>query len=185
MTAGHHVSAAQSALLVIDVQGTFPTIAYDADGVLARLAAVLHRARAAGALIVFTRQRFGDRIPAVVAALHPEHSDVTITKDFPDAFAETDLPDVLTRARITTVVVAGFATEACVDSTVRGANARGYQVVLLADCHTTTCERGLELMRAADVIEHHNTAWRRPSDSAPISVVRSGDLGFTVGAEPV
>ena len=161
MDAVHRLNASRTAVVVIDVQGSFLRIAHDADGVLSRLASVLAEARAGGADVIFTRQRFGDRIPSIVPAVAPAGGDVVLTKDSPDAFDGTGLFETLAAAGITCVVIAGFATEACVDSTARSALSRGFDVVLVSDCHTTTIDRGADPVGAPDVIAHYNATFAR------------------------
>ena len=101
------------------------------------------------------------RIPSFVPAVAPADGDVVITKDSPDAFDGTGLSEILAAAGITRVVIAGFATEACVDSTARSALSRGLDVVLVSDCHTTTIDRGADPVQAPDVIAHYNATFTR------------------------
>jgi streptothricin hydrolase len=49
----------------------------------------------------------------------------------------TTLEDVLALAGVTRIAVAGLLSEMCVSATVRGALARGLQVVLAHDAHAT------------------------------------------------
>ncbi|MBS4104680.1 isochorismatase family protein, partial [Tsukamurella paurometabola] len=151
--------ASRTALVVVDVQGSFPTIAHDADDVLVRLRALLDRARTAAAPVVFTRQRFADRIPGIVPTIGPTSGDTVVFKDSPDAFDGTDLSEVL--AAVSRIAIAGFATEACIDSTARAALSRGFDVLLLSDCHTTTNDRGKDPVPAPEVIAHYNATFAR------------------------
>ena len=50
----------------------------------------------------------------------------------------------------------GSATDFCVDTTVRAAASRDYEVALIADGHTTRDRPHLE---AAAIIQHHNWMW--------------------------
>lgn len=59
--------------------------------------------------------------------------DWTIEKYRPDAFTYTNLDQMLRVNRIETVVVAGFITEGCVESTVRAASYHDYYVVVVKD----------------------------------------------------
>ena len=54
------------------------------------------------------------------------------------------------------LIVTGFATDFCVDTTVRSALARGYTTIVPEDGHTTS-DRAY--MPASKVIEHHNFVW--------------------------
>lgn len=62
---------------------------------------------------------------------HP-HEDV-VKKCGYDAFANTELEQLLRARGVDTVVIAGTVVNWCVDSTVRGAFHRFYNVVVLAD----------------------------------------------------
>jgi nicotinamidase-related amidase len=54
-----------------------------------------------------------------------------------DAFLRTDLHAQLADRGVRHVVVCGYSSEFCVDSSVRGAASRGYAVTLAADAHTS------------------------------------------------
>jgi nicotinamidase-related amidase len=101
------------------------------------------------------------RLAQVDNAIAPAPTDVVIDKDGPDAFLDTDLADVLAEHRVRTLVIAGFATEACVDSTARSALSRGYDIVLVSDGHRTTSERGDHPVDAAEVIAHYNAIFSK------------------------
>lgn len=55
-----------------------------------------------------------------------------------DAFASTNLDFILRSKGIQTVVLSGFLTNCCVESTMRSAYERGYEVVTLTDCVAAT-----------------------------------------------
>jgi len=57
-----------------------------------------------------------------------------------DTFASTNLDFILRSKGIEHLVVAGFLTNCCVESTVRTGYERGYQMVALSDCAATTGE---------------------------------------------
>ncbi len=63
---------------------------------------------------------------------------------------------------MTEVVVTGFATEICVESTARQALSRGYDVVLVADGHTTSGRPAASGRSAAPEasVAHHNEIYR-------------------------
>lgn len=64
-------------------------------------------------------------------SVRPE--DWVVEKFRPDAFVHTNLDQVLRANQIETVVILGFITEGCVESTVRGASYHDYYVVVARD----------------------------------------------------
>ena len=78
---------------------------------------------------------------AIVDALRPEPEDIVIEgKRGLDTFASTNLDFILRSRGIQNLVVAGFLTNCCVESTVRTGYERGFQVVALSDCTATLSE---------------------------------------------
>merc|ERR1719293_654308 len=59
-----------------------------------------------------------------------------------DAFPGTNLEKLLTEHGIETIVVGGFLTNCCVESTVRTACEKGFNVVTLTDCTACTSADG-------------------------------------------
>ena len=70
----------------------------------------------------------------IVDELAPAPGEVVLDKPGKGAFYGTDLQEVLQANGITTLVVTGVTTEVCVHTTVREANDRGYDVLVLSDC---------------------------------------------------
>jgi len=69
----------------------------------------------------------------IVAELAPEPGERVIRKCGYDAFANTELDQVLRALGVRDLIVAGTVVNWCVDSTVRGAFHRFYNVVVVAD----------------------------------------------------
>ena len=151
-----------SALIVIDVQqGLFdpqPGPA-DAEAVIDRINQLAQRARAAGAPVIFVQhERSGDlEADSPAWALHPQlqvqPGDHHIRKTTPDAFLRTGLDEILAFSGIEQVVICGYASEFCVDTTTRSAAAHGYAVIVAADAHTTHDKPHAS---AAQIRVHHN-----------------------------
>ncbi|MGW7080084.1 isochorismatase family protein [Streptomyces sp. NPDC054866] len=155
-----------SALLVIDMQNTPVSIAYRAAGTVAVIAGLRERAMAAGMSVV-TIQDQGDGMEAgtqgwqVVSELAPAEGESIVHKTSPDSFLGTDLDATLETLGVTEVVVTGFATEICVDTTARQALSHGYDLVVVADGHTTSVRpEGGEYAAPAQSIAHHNEIFR-------------------------
>ena len=70
----------------------------------------------------------------IIAELTPIAGEIVIDKPGKGAFYATDLHDQLQKKSITHLVLMGVTTEVCVQSTMREANDRGYDCLLLADC---------------------------------------------------
>jgi nicotinamidase-related amidase len=69
----------------------------------------------------------------------PAESDIVVEgKRGLDAFATTNLDFVLRSREIETVMLGGFLTNCCVESTMRSAYEKGYDVITLTDCTAAT-----------------------------------------------
>ena len=76
---------------------------------------------------------------AIVDELAPQEGDIVIEgKRGLDTFASTNLDFILRSKGITTLVLGGFLTNCCVESTMRSGYENGYQVVTLSDCVAAT-----------------------------------------------
>ena len=76
---------------------------------------------------------------AIVDALAPQDGDIVIEgKRGLDTFASTNLDFILRSKGITTIVLGGFLTNCCVESTMRSGYENGYQVITLTDCTAAT-----------------------------------------------
>ncbi len=75
----------------------------------------------------------------IIDALAPQKGDIVIEgKRGLDAFASTNLDFILRSKGIKTVIIGGFLTNCCVESTMRTAYEHGFEVVTLSDCCATT-----------------------------------------------
>jgi nicotinamidase-related amidase len=72
--------------------------------------------------------------------LEPRSGETVITKDVNSGFIGTNLELILRRRRIGRLVVAGFFTNMCVETTVRMAGNMGFDTYLAADA-CATCNR--------------------------------------------
>jgi nicotinamidase-related amidase len=75
----------------------------------------------------------------IIDDLKPEADDIVVEgKRGLDTFASTNLDFILRSKGIKTVALGGFLTNCCVESTMRSAYERGYEVVTLSDCVAAT-----------------------------------------------
>jgi nicotinamidase-related amidase len=70
----------------------------------------------------------------IIDELAPIDGEIVIDKPGKGAFYATELQTILETAGITRLIVTGVTTEVCVHTTVREANDRGYEALVLADC---------------------------------------------------
>ncbi|WP_394846463.1 cysteine hydrolase [Pendulispora brunnea] len=75
----------------------------------------------------------------IVDALKPAQGDIVIEgKRGLDTFASTNLDFILRSKGIKTVILGGFLTNCCVESTMRTAYEHGFDVITLTDCLAAT-----------------------------------------------
>ncbi|GAA4697571.1 cysteine hydrolase family protein [Phytohabitans rumicis] len=88
----------------------------------------------------------------IIDELAPLPGEPVVDKPGKGAFHATELQSLLDRDGIRSLVVTGVTTEVCVHTTVREANDRGYECLVLADCVGSYFphfhETGLEMIAA-------------------------------------
>jgi nicotinamidase-related amidase len=76
----------------------------------------------------------GERGHDIVDDLAPLPGEPVIDKPGKGSFYATDLHTILANRQIGSLIVAGVTTEVCVHTSVREANDRGYECLVLEDC---------------------------------------------------
>jgi nicotinamidase-related amidase len=74
----------------------------------------------------------------IIPGLAPEPDDIVVRKSRFDSFLGTDLQLVLSASDVRRLVVCGVSTNVCVESTVRSASQRGYDVAVASDATAAT-----------------------------------------------
>jgi nicotinamidase-related amidase len=176
----------KSALLVIDVQrGLFDQDPrpHEADAVMNRINALVSRARDARVPVVFVHHEtrggeldYGSENWKRAQHLHFRPGDVGLRKTTPDSFLRTDLLALLESWNTMRLVICGYASEFCVDTTIRRAAALGFQVVLAADAHTTHDKNHAS---GDQIRRHHNETLSHIESFGPrIEAIDAADIVF-------
>jgi nicotinamidase-related amidase len=153
----------KSALLIIDVQeGLFSPEPGPADAaiIIERINRLASRARAGGLPVIYVQHEqpgtpveFGSAGWQLDKRLCVNAGDRFIRKTTPDSFLRTALQALLSSVAVDHLVICGYASEFCVDTTVRRAAALGFNVSLVSDAHTTHDKAH---MTGAQIRAHHN-----------------------------
>jgi len=107
----------------------------------------------------------------IIPELYPIAGEPLIDKPGKGAFFSTDLELKLRNRAITTLIVCGVTTEVCVHTTVREANDRGFECLVVSDATGSYFPEfhrlGLELIKAQGGI----FGWVAPSSSVLVALV--------------
>lgn len=175
-----------SVLLVIDVQHDVFATAWDRDAIIQRIAALIDSARRSGTPVVWVQHSDDGLVYAsdgwrIVEELNPAAGEAIVEKVWRDAFEETNLEEILARAQASEIIVVGGQTDYCVRSTLHGGLARGYDMTLVGDAHTTEDLREWlpDVPDPASVIAHTNAYWDGQNAPGRTSrVITAADVTF-------
>lgn len=154
-----------TALVVIDVQNDVMAGTHNRDDVIANIAVLVDKARAANVPVVWV-QHSADGMPkgsdgwSYVSELTQEASEPVVHKRYPDSFEDTDFEAVLAERKIGRLIVTGAQTDECIRSTLHGAIVRGYDATLVGDAHTTEDLSEWGAPTPDKVIDHTNLYWK-------------------------
>ncbi len=176
----------KSAILVIDVQcGLFDVNPrpFKADEVIERINNINNRARKSGIPVIFIQHEqesglleYGSESWKLQSGLKVNDFDFKVRKTTPDSFLRTNLEEILTSCEVENLIICGYASEFCIDTTTRRAAALWYSVQLVSDAHTT---HDKEHASAKMIREHHNATLPDITSFGPeIKTVQSADINF-------
>ncbi|MGE4364438.1 cysteine hydrolase [Mycolicibacterium vanbaalenii] len=180
------VSLADSALVLIDCQNTYTYGVMELEGVQTALdeaAALLDRARTAGIPVIHIQHDDGPGSPyditaeigAIVDRVAPRGDEPVVVKNYPNSFVQTDLDERLKAVDASNLVLAGFMTHMCVNSTARGAFNLGYAPTVVAAATATRALPGVggEDVPAAVV---HSASLAAVADLFAVAVPAAQDI---------
>ena len=171
------------ALVVVDMQVGLLNGApkHDLQGVLDRINQLTAMVRHRSGKVVWIQHcggaddDFAPKKPgwSFLPELDRQGTDVVIQKTLNDPFAGTDLRATLEEIAPDRVLIAGWATDFCVDATVRSAVSNDHHVVVAGDAHTLSDRPHLH---AQGVIRHHNWLWSNLITNRSVRVVATAQL---------
>lgn len=156
------------ALLIIDMQaGGFKpeTPRFDADSVINKINLLSEAIRESGNKVVFIQHDGtienafvpGTLDWEILSSIKVGSTDLVVRKTANDPFYQSALKEVLDDLKIMDLIIMGWATDFCVDTAVRSALSKDFNVIVVEDGHTTGNRPHL---KAEQVIEHHNWIWK-------------------------
>jgi nicotinamidase-related amidase len=179
------------AMIVIDLQaGSFGAACpprHDADAIFRRLNVLARRVRSDGGLVIWVHHDGppGDALEPgtdgwnILPALEQSAEDATVRKTACDSFLGTNLEALLRAIRPERVIIAGWATDFCVDTTVRSCTARGFKTWVVSDGHTVSDRPHLP---ATKIIQHHHHIWSNLiAPGGPVTVASCEALTMEAG----
>jgi len=153
-----------TSLIIVDAQNDFVHpkgkfgrfgLAEQAKATIDKLKKVIEVCRNAGIPIIYTVTQYSENYSdagsmhrvielealkigswgaKIIDDLEPKPNDIIIEKKRHSAFYNTTLDDVLKTLKIKTLIFTGYATNVCVESTVRDAKYRDLNCIVISDC---------------------------------------------------
>ena len=171
------------ALIIVDMQVGLLNgkPKYDLRGVIERINRLAANVRERSGVVIFVQHCSGsedDFVPgtpgwALLPEFHRAAADIVIGKTLNDPFVGTDLAARLKEIAPDRIIITGWATDLCVDATVRSAVSNHYNVVVVTDAHTLNDRPHLD---AASVIRHHNWIWSHLITQRSVRLARTDEL---------
>ena len=137
-----------AALIMIDCQNTYRRGVMQLTNVepaILEARKLLSKARALKIPVIHIRHDAGAGTPydvnaeigAICDEVAPIAGEAVITKNYPNSFIATDLDQHLKKLGVKNIVLAGFMTHMCINSTAHGGFNLGYNVTVVASATAT------------------------------------------------
>jgi nicotinamidase-related amidase len=170
-------------MLIVDMQAGLRNGApkHDLQGVIDRINRLAARVREQSGIVTLIQHCGGDgddfepQTPgwAFLPELIRDPADLVVQKQMNDPFAGAELQARLNPIAPDRVLVTGWATDLCVDATVRSAVSNHHNVVAVTDAHTLSDRPHLD---AVSVIRHHHWVWRNLITQNPVRLAATDEL---------
>ncbi len=153
----------KKAIIVVDMINDFVTGklgSAQAQRIVPNVANLIKKAREQGIPIIYLRDAHtaadremdiwgehamkGTGGSEIVPELEPEKTDIVIEKRWYSGFVDTELPSVLKRLGVDTLIILGVSTDICVQNNVGHAYFSGYRTIVPQDCTASIDERAQE-----------------------------------------
>ena len=150
----------KKAIIVVDMINDFVTGKLGsprAREIVPNIAALLKKARKQGIPVIYLRDAHtkadreidiwgehamkGTSASEIVPELKPEKNDIVIEKRWYSGFVDTELPSVLRKLGVDTLIILGVSTDICVQNNVGHAYFSGYKTIVPQDC-TASIDEG-------------------------------------------
>ncbi|QWU13970.1 Nicotinamidase-related amidase [Paenibacillus sophorae] len=130
---------------------------FNKDGLLNNINAVIEKASEMGHLVVFVRdldvaEGKGEGFEIHQSIKVPVDA-IVFDKKATNSFYATPLLEALKAKQVGHLIIMGCKTEHCIDTAVRAATVKGFDVTLVEDGHSTTDNA---IISAEQIIKHHN-----------------------------
>jgi nicotinamidase-related amidase len=170
-------------MLIVDMQAGLRNgePKHDLQGVIERINRLAASVRQQSGIVIFIQHCGGEgddfepQTPgwAFLPELVRDPADLVVQKQMNDPFAGAELQARLNRIAPERVLVTGWATDLCVDATVRSAVSNHHNVVVVSDAHTVSDRPHLD---AVSVIRHHHWVWTNLIAAKPLRLAATDEL---------
>ena len=184
---GHHpASLKDSALIMIDCQNTYRHGVMQLTGVetaILECQKLLEMARDLNSSIIHIQHDAGVGSPyditadigAISVEVAPKNGEKVVVKNYPNAFVHTELEAYLKSLGVENIVLAGFMTHMCVNSTAHGGFNLGFKPTVVANATATRALQGPNgVVISAEQV--HNSALAATRDLYAVVVDSVTDL---------
>ena len=153
----------KKAIIVVDMINDFVTGKLGsarAQSIVPNVARLLKKAREQGIPVIYLRDAHapsdkemdiwgehamkGTEASEIVPELKPQKNDIVIEKRWYSGFVGTELPSVLKKLGVDTLVILGVSTDICVQNNVGHAYFSGYRTIVPLDCTASIDEKAQE-----------------------------------------